>query len=75
MRRALVVVGCAGLLLGSGVGVASAAPTPNGHDCAGVVVSGMAGPGFGQAVSTAARQQLVDDLGLANCGQTGRDDT
>lgn len=75
MKRAVVVVGYLGLLLGSGVGVASAAPAPNGHTCAGVVVSQAAGPDFGRAVAGAAHQQLVDNFGLADCGQTNRNNS
>jgi hypothetical protein len=51
---------------------ASADPAVNGHDCAGLVVSSLAGPGFGAVVSAAAHDQLVDNLGLADCGQTNR---
>jgi hypothetical protein len=45
---------------------------PNGHNCAGVIVSSVAGPGFGQVVSSFAHQQTVDNLGFANCGQPPR---
>jgi hypothetical protein len=72
MRQVWAVVGCAGLLVVSGATVASAAPAPNGHNCAGVVVSGAAGPDFGPAVSSAAHLQAVDNFGLANCGQPDR---
>jgi hypothetical protein len=72
MKRVWAVVGCAGLLLVSGATVASAAPAPNEHNCAGVVVSQLAGPDFGPAVSTAAQEQVVDNFGLADCGQTNR---
>ena len=51
---------------------ASAAPSPNGHNCAGTVVSSLAGPGFGPAVAGPAKEQGVDNLGLANCGQPPR---
>jgi hypothetical protein len=47
-------------------------PPPNDHNCAGVLVSGVAGPVFGQIVSTAAHFQAVDNFGLANCGQPPR---
>lgn len=69
------------LVLTALVAAASAVPTTawaappgggNGHNCAGVVVSGSAGPGFGQVVSAAAHAQLVDNVGLADCGQTNR---
>lgn len=42
------------------------------HNCAGEVVSSLAGAGFGQLVSTLAQAQLVDNLGLADCGQEHR---
>ena len=42
------------------------------HNCAGSVVSSIAGPGLGQRVATSAHQQLVDNFRLANCGQTNR---
>jgi hypothetical protein len=42
------------------------------HNCAGTVVSSLAGQGFGQAVSSLAHQQLVDNLGLADCGAPPR---
>lgn len=74
MRRVVVVLGSSVLFLLGAVGVASAneAPPPNGHNCAGAVVSESAGPGFGQAVSAAAHAQFVDNFGLANCGQDNR---
>lgn len=75
MRRTIVVLGSAALLsCGATWGVASADPAspPNGHNCAGVIVSQSAGPGFGHVVSDAAHQQLVDNFGLADCGQTNR---
>jgi len=72
MKRVVIVVGCAGLLLGSGMGVASAAPTVNEHNCAGTVVSQAADPAFGPVVSGAAHEQFVDNFGLADCGQTDR---
>jgi hypothetical protein len=72
MKRVLAVVGCTGLLLGSGMGVASAAAGPNEHNCAGAVVSQAASPAFGPVVAAAAQAQLVDNVGLADCGQTNR---
>jgi hypothetical protein len=72
MRHVWAVVGCAGLLLVSGATVASAAPAPNEHNCAGVVVSQGAGPEFGPAVTTAAHLQRVDNFGFADCQQTNR---
>jgi hypothetical protein len=72
MKRVLTVVGCAGLLFGTGVSTASAAPAPNGHNCAGFAVSLGAGPAFGPFVSVAAHAQLVDNAGFANCDQDNR---
>jgi hypothetical protein len=72
VKRVLTVVGMSGLLFGGGIGVASAAPAVNEHNCAGAVVSQGAGPGFGTAVSAAAHLQSVDNFGLADCGQTNR---
>jgi len=51
---------------------ALAAPRLNDHNCAGVVVSSSAGPGFGPSVAGVAEVQGVDNLGLANCGQPPR---
>lgn len=62
----------AALILGVLAPAASAAPPPNDHNCAGVLVSGLAGPGFGGFVSSFAQQQLVDNFGFANCGQPPR---
>ena len=42
------------------------------HNCAGKVVSSLAGPGFGQLVSTLAQAQQVDNVGFADCGQEHR---
>lgn len=70
-RFAALTVMIAGLSAATATS-ASAAPPPNGHDCAGDVVSSSAGPGFGAAVSDAAHAGLVDNFGLADCGQTNR---
>jgi hypothetical protein len=51
---------------------ALAAPSPNDHNCAGVVVTSLAGPDFGPSVANIAGAQGVDNLGLANCGQPPR---
>ena len=73
MRRFAIASAAALALAGIGAGPVSAqGPTPNGHNCAGLVVSSLARPGFGHLVSAAARQQAVDNFGLANCGQTNR---
>lgn len=47
-------------------------PAPNNNNCAGVVVSSLAGPGFGGQVAAAAHLQLVDNFGLASCGDNPR---
>lgn len=58
-------------LAGATAGAASADPpnAPSGHDCAGVVVSSLAAPGFGAVVSSLAQLGLVDNFGLRDCGQ------
>jgi hypothetical protein len=71
--RALTVAALVGTALVLGAGPASADPSAvNGHNCAGAVVSTVAGPGFGATVAEAAQAQVVDNLGLANCGQPPR---
>ena len=62
----------AATLIGLSGGAAVADPPVNGHDCAGALVSSVAGPGFGQLVSALAHQQQVDNLGLADCGAPPR---
>ena len=73
LRQVLVVTA---VLAGAAAVPATAWAEPpggsNGHNCAGTVVSGGAGPGFGQAVSGAAHAQQVDNFGLADCGQENR---
>jgi hypothetical protein len=71
MRRVAVAI-LALAALGAAAGAAMAVPSPNGHNCAGVAVSQLAGPGFGQFVSTFAHAQAVDSFGLANCGRPPR---
>ena len=72
-KRLLAVLALTGALVSLPIGSASANPASiNGHDCAGFVVSSLSGPGFGQAVSAAAHDQVVDNFGLADCGQTNR---
>ena len=54
-------------------GTASADPAAiNGHNCAGAVVSSVAAPGLGAVVSALADAQVVDNIGLADCGQDNR---
>jgi hypothetical protein len=71
MRRAAVAILTIAAFGAATVG-AAAGPTPNDHNCAGAVVSQLAGPGFGSLVSSAAHQQLVDNFGFANCGAPPR---
>jgi hypothetical protein len=71
MRRAATAI-LAVAALGVAAGGTAAAPSPNGHNCAGAAVSQLAGPGFGSFVSTFAHQQAVDNFELANCGQPPR---
>jgi hypothetical protein len=59
-------------LSGATIGSASAAPRMSEHDCAGDAVSSAAGPGFGGLVSALAHLGLIDNIGLADCGQTHR---
>jgi hypothetical protein len=68
MRRSLVALAAAAALTAVFAVPASANPTLNEHNCAGFFVSLGSGPGFGQAVSTAAHAQAVDNFGLRNCG-------
>jgi hypothetical protein len=72
MKRIFVTGVCLGVSLCASAPAYADPPRANDHNCAGVVVSSMAGPGFGSAVSALAHRQLVDDLGLANCGGTAR---
>jgi hypothetical protein len=72
MRRYIVTLGAAALVLAATAAPASADAFPNGHNCAGFIVSAVAGPGFGQAVAGFAHQQAVDNFNFANCGQTNR---
>jgi len=75
VRRIVFVLSSAALLslsAAGGVAAADSGPPPNDHNCAGATVGQLAGPGFGQMVSGAAQQHLVDNFGLANCDQTNR---
>ncbi|WP_344742171.1 hypothetical protein [Pseudonocardia halophobica] len=59
--------------IGTTAVAAAAVPAAAGdHNCAGAAVSSMAGPGFGSGVSSLAHQQLVDNIGLADCRQPPR---
>jgi hypothetical protein len=62
----LVLLGVTNTVLGQDV------PAPNANNCAGVVVSSLAGPGLGTQVAALAQLQGVDNLGLASCGDTPR---
>jgi hypothetical protein len=70
--RLATVFGLAAACVLATVPSALAAPSPNDNNCAGTVVSSLAGPGFGPSVASIAEAQGVDNLGLANCGQPPR---
>ncbi len=70
--RLATVLGLAAATVVATAPSALAAPSLNGHNCAGTVVSSMAGPGFGPSVASIAEAQGVDNIGLANCGQPPR---
>ena len=73
MRKCLTLLLTAGALMGLTATSASADPGAiNGHDCAGAIVSSLTPPGIGPLVSQLAHAQLVDNIGLADCGQTNR---
>ncbi len=67
--RLAALLGLAAAIVVATAPSALAAPSPNGHNCAGTTVSALAGPGFGPSVASTAEPQAVDNLGLANCGQ------
>jgi hypothetical protein len=71
-RRILIVAAAAIAAVVAGAGPALADAPPNDHNCAGAIVSSVAGPGFGQGVSEAAHRQAVDNFGFADCGQDNR---
>ncbi len=70
--RKFVPIGAATLALVAAAPAAADPPAENDHNCAGALVSTVAGPAFGQIASTAAHFQAIDNFGLANCGQTNR---
>jgi hypothetical protein len=71
MRRFITILFMLSILFSGIAGPALAQPTPGpSHNCAGAVTSSLAGPGFGQLVAGFAHLQLVDNFGLANCGNT-----
>jgi hypothetical protein len=73
MKKGLLVLAVCASMLAVGSGTATADPSAiNGSNCAGVAVSGLAAPGFGQFVSGFAQAGLVDNFGLADCGQPPR---
>jgi hypothetical protein len=71
MKRLFVLSVVAALLLVPAQAALAEGPTPNGHNCAGVVVKGnnqnWPGP-MGPIVAEYAHLQLIDNLGLANSG-------
>jgi hypothetical protein len=70
-QRIGLVIGVLVLFAASQVLVQDASPA-NGHNCAGAVVSSLAEPGFGAQVAVLAHLQVVDNLGLADCGSNPR---
>jgi hypothetical protein len=72
MRRAAVAILTIAALGAAAGGAAAGTPSDDPHNCAGAMVSQLAEPGFGSVVSGAAHQQLVDNFGFANCGETPR---
>jgi len=72
MKYIICLVVAMVLLIGLTATVEADVPANNGHNCAGYGVSQLAGPDFGQFVSYYAKLQLVDNFGLANCGQNNR---
>ena len=47
-------------------------PALNENNCAGAITSSLAAPGFGHLVASFAHAQLVDNFGLASCGDNPR---
>lgn len=74
MRKLIIAASLASSLLLAPT--AAVADTPgDDHNCAGQASSAGGqeyGSGFGQAVAFHANQQLVDNFGLANCGDAPR---
>ena len=70
--RLATVLGLAAVSVVATMPSALAAPSPNDNNCAGTVVSSLAGPGFGPFVASSAQAQAVDNFGLASCGQLPR---
>lgn len=71
MKRLLASPTVAGALAAGVAGQALA--DGEDHNCAGAVSSGVAqalGSTFGTIVSGAAQQQMVDNFGFANCGES-----
>jgi hypothetical protein len=74
VRRLLVVATTAGAAAVLSAGPAVAAGDSADHDCAGsfVRVAATEIPRVGQVVADSAHLQVVDNTGLANCGQPPR---
>ena len=71
-KRVVVAIVFGMVLLGGTPPALATSPTPNQKNCAGVVTSDLASPGFGALVSSFAQLQLVDNFGLAACGEPPR---
>ncbi len=72
ISRLITSVALAGATLVATAPSALADPEPNDHNCSGTVVSSLAAPEFGPLVVSGAQAQLIDNFGLANCGQPPR---
>lgn len=72
VRRAVTVTAAVAASLSSASAPAWVGPVPNGHNCAGQVVSAIAGPAIGGVVSAGAQEQAIDNFGQADCGAPPR---
>ncbi len=74
MKR-LAVAASAALALAAAVAPAAHAQPAGEHNCAGVITSGAAGPGFGRFVAAGATVEpraIPVSFDLANCGRNGQ---
>ena len=73
--KAVAILASSASLIGVTIGAhaAGADPgAPNAHNCAGVIVSSFAAPGLGAQVALLAHLQVIDNFGIADCGQVNR---